>query len=69
MNVHRVLLSLMVAGGLIGLVGCASGGPRYFGSRSDSAMHQTLWEVSGEETPQVPMPPSEPTPVAPGQAK
>jgi hypothetical protein len=69
MNVHRVLLSAMFVCGLIGLVGCASDSPRIFGAHSDRAMHRTMWQVSGEETPQVPMPPPEPAPVAPGQAK
>lgn len=67
MNVHRILLSVIACGLLIGLVGCASDSPRYFGMRSERAMNQSMWQVSGEETPQVPMPPPEPAPMPPGR--
>ena len=69
MNLHRVSLSAVVSGLLIGLVGCASDSPRVFGTtHSDQAMrHSSMWQLSGEEKPQVEMPPPEPAPVPPGQ--
>ena len=66
MNLQRALSCVVACGFLVGLVGCGDG-PRYFGTQSDRAMNMSMWQVTGEETPQVPMPPPEPTPVPPNQ--
>ena len=70
MNVHRALIALFACALLAGLIGCDTWPEHtYMGSRSERAMNNTRWEVSGEEKPQAPMPPDEPAPVPPHQAK
>jgi hypothetical protein len=76
MNSHRasrVLIASLACGLMAGSVGCDlwpdNTEQTYLGSRSERAMDNTMWEVSGEEKPQAPMPPAEPAPVAPHQAQ
>jgi len=73
MKSHRGLIaSLAVAGLLVGLVGCELVIPperTYPASKSESNMHNSTWQVNGEEKPQVPAPEQGPAPVPPGAAK
>src|SRR5688572_14686567 len=76
MNVHRasrVFVASLAAALLAGSVGCDlwpdSTEHTYLGSRSDRGLDNTRWEVSGEAKPEAPMPPEEPAPVPPHQAR
>lgn len=70
MSLHRALLcSIAAAGLLVGSVGCATLCPSQPNvipaSKSSSNMNNTLWNVSGEESPQTP-PPEGSTAAQPG---
>jgi hypothetical protein len=73
MSLHRALLCSIGAAMLVGSVGCDVMGPSqsasHPGSKSESNMHRTQWNVSGEEKPQVPAPEAGAPAQAPAPAK
>ena len=75
MNLHRALLcSLACAAMSMTVVGCESynysyNGPQYMGRHSDRAMNNSMWQVTGEAKPEVPMPEVGPAPVPPHQQR